>query len=182
MMELTISGEFAQKLIGLLKKDKALAQSMAADWVERVDPPAMAAYLLTPEVAVQLLASRLVSEPGRTLEELSALAAARGSRRKRGQAAARKGKQEVAAPQRRRLTARQIAGLKKRIVAFLGGVQAASRKQIIEAARVPTPALYNRVMGELREEGLVASEGIKARAVYFLAKKVKRSAKKGAKK
>ena len=44
---------------------------------------------------------------------------------------------------------------------------------------MPTPALYNRVMGELRAEGLVAAEGEKARAVYFLARKAKRG-KKGA--
>jgi cobalamin biosynthesis Mg chelatase CobN len=76
-------------------------------------------------------------------------------------------------PKRRRLNQGQIAELKERIVDYLGSVPAASRKQIIESADIPTPSIYNRVIGELRDTGMVSVEGEKAKAVYFLNKKAK---------
>ena len=73
-MELMISGAFADKVLSLIKKDKGLAVSLAAEWLERVDSSAIANYLLTPEIAVELLAGRLVSAPEQTVDELQALA------------------------------------------------------------------------------------------------------------
>jgi len=63
------------------------------------------------------------------------------------------------------------------VIAFLAGVSAASRKEIIASAKIPTPAIYNRVVAELRDEALVGSEGQKAKAVYFLTKKGKKATK-----
>jgi outer membrane biosynthesis protein TonB len=237
-MELMISGDFAEKILSLLKKDKGLATSLAGEWLERVDNAAIAEYLLTREIATDLLASRLVTAPEQTVEELQALAAGKTvkaapvkARRKATRKAAKKATKKATAKKatkkatakkttkkaakkatkkavakkttkkavakkatrkatkkvakkparagiqrRTRLPKDQIAGLKSDVVRYLGSVAAASRKQIIEASGIPTPAIYNRIVGELREEGMVGSEGQKAKAVYFL-KKGKRKAK-----
>lgn len=242
-MELVITGEFAEKILTLLKKDKGLANSLAAEWLDRVELPKMATYLFTQKVAAELLAARLVSDPQGTMKDLQALAAgdavkapevkvparrgrppkaaakatktrAKKAGRKKAaktvaavaapatqkvakkatkKAAKKKGAQKVAkkvapkkaakkvakkaaAPKagirrRKRLSKAQIASVKGKVVDYLGSTAAASRKQIIEAADIPTPALYNRIIGELRDARIVASEGEKAKAVYFLAKK-----------
>lgn len=248
-MELVITGEFAEKILTLLKKDKGLANSLAAEWLDRVELPKMATYLFTQKVAAELLAARLVSDPQGTMKDLQALAAgdavgadavgasavkaparrgrppkaaakvkktrAKKAGRKKAaktvaavvapapkkaakkkaakkvakkkatkkvakkaapKKAAKKVAKKAAAPKagirrRKRLSKAQIASVKGKVVDYLGSTAAASRKQIIEAAAIPTPALYNRIIGELRDAHIVASEGEKAKAVYFLAKK-----------
>lgn len=209
-MELMISGDFANRILSLLKKDKRLATSLAGEWLARVDNTSIAQYLLTRDIAVELLAARLVSSPERTVKELQALAAgdaveaapapqraAKTTKKAPAKKAAKKATKKAPtkkatkkaakkAPaknagrpgiqRRTRLPRAQIATLKDEVVSYLGSVDSASRKQIIEAAGIPTPAIYNRIVGELREEGLVGSQGQKAKAVYFL-EKSKRKAK-----
>ena len=68
-----------------------------------------------------------------------------------------------------RLSKDQVEAFKGAVVAFLRSHPWATRKQIREAASVPTPSLYNRIIAELRAEKKLLAKGEKARRVYALA-------------
>ena len=72
-MNLTIEGDFAKQLTVLLKKDAALARSFAQQWITKVEPDALYAYLLSQDAATDLLVVLLQKAPEKTLKDLEAL-------------------------------------------------------------------------------------------------------------
>jgi len=193
-MELTLSGTFAQKLLSRATNDKGLVRELAKELIVQKDPLAMAHFLLTEEVVVELLVERLKKTPEQTLRQVEQLQprdgaapwrrAAKSARRKKNgrkqpgrkktakkrAKTARKAKGTPAPKRRRRLSKQQIERLKQRVVEFLREHGWASRKQVIEGAGIPTPSIYSRVMGELREAGKVKAKGDKAKRLYALKK------------
>ena len=171
-MDLLVSGAFAKKLMRLASKDSQLTVALAQEWASRVDRQALTAYLLDAETAVRLLAERLKQDPEKTLDELQRLEARQGKRRaaSRGTAepATASARRRRGRPIRMRLSASQLEETKQLVRAFLGRNPWANRKQISEAARGPTPALYARIMGELKDAGEIIGKGEKAKAVYAL--------------
>jgi hypothetical protein len=59
-----------------------------------------------------------------------------------------------------------VAELKRAVQAFLADHPGSSRRQIAGAVDLPTAAVYNRVMRELRAEGKVVKSGERGQAVY----------------
>lgn len=192
-MELTISGKVAEQVLGLVKRNRPLAETVAQQLVDRYGAEKLAQFLLNEGALVDLLADRLVDEPQETLAALEDMSDGSGSKVKKAVSkptpkAASKAPKAVSkpktlaskpasAPRRRRLNDGQLSSLKDKIVEFLASVDAGSRKQIIENADIPTPSIYNRVINELREAGVIAARGEKAKAVYYLTQS-KKTAKK----
>lgn len=195
-MNLVVSDALAKEILRLGRSDAKLLRALAAEWIARIDPAVLHPYLLGGGVALDLLADRLKKEPDRTLAELARLEAGKNVATpvprsapapKRSKPAKTKAKAKAKAPLKRgrkgkrvRLSTAQLEQLKAAVVAFLGGHPWATRKQICEAANVPTPSLYNRVVTELRGEKKLVSKGEKAKRVYALAAAA--AAKKAAKK
>lgn len=168
-MELTITGEFAERILATSKKDSRLAQALAERYLEAVDATAMARFLLTRAVAASLLAERLKKDPAGTIRLLQRLPAASGARR----APLRKVAVSVAAPKpakrkRQRLGEGESDRVKNQVRAFLAKHPWATRKDLQRAAHLPTQAIYRRIMGELQRSGEVVSKGRKATVAYAL--------------
>lgn len=72
-MNLTIEGDLAKQLTTLLKKDTSLARALAQQWVAKVEPNALYAYLLDQDTATDLLVQQLQKAPEKTLEDLHRL-------------------------------------------------------------------------------------------------------------
>ena len=83
-MDITISGEFAQRIMALTRKDRALALAFAQQLMASVEPAAISRFLLTREAALALLTERLRKHPEQTLAELRRLAEGRGVASARG--------------------------------------------------------------------------------------------------
>ena len=73
-MKLTLQGDFAKRLNVLLKNDAVLARAMAKDWLNKIEPDALYAYLLSLDAAVDMLTQALQTAPEKTLEDLQGLA------------------------------------------------------------------------------------------------------------
>jgi hypothetical protein len=159
-MELMIKGEFANHLIAQAKKDRALALAMAREYVATLDPVALQTYLLSRNVALELLTDRLQKRPEQTFGELSKLAASRAPKRGAGR--------RPTPRKRQRLTAARIEQLKAQVCKFLAAHPWSNRKQIAAAGGIPTPAIYIRIMGELRQAKRVVARGKKAKTVYAM--------------
>jgi len=157
-MELMIKGEFAKHLIAQARKDRALAAALAREYVATVDPLALRAYLLSRNVALELLTDRLHRRPEQTFDELSKLASK----------APRRGADRRAPVSRRRqrLTAARVEQIKAQVCKFLAAHPWSNRKKIAAAAGIPTAAIYVRIMGELRQAKRVVARGKKAKTVY----------------
>ena len=167
-MELMIKGEFAKHLIAQARKDRALAHALAREYVATVDPLALRAYLLSRSVALELLADRLHRHPEQTYGELSKLATRaprRGTSEPRRAPTPRK---------RQRLTAARVEQIKAQVCKYLAAHPWSNRKKIAAAGGIPTPAIYIRIMGELREAKRVVARGKKAKTVYAIASTKKR--------
>ncbi len=165
-MDLTLTGELAQHLITMTRKDGKLAEAMARQYLKAVPTTQIADYLLTPEVALRLLAERLRKNPELTLRQLQALAglgAPRGPRAARG---ARPTK--ARAGKRIRLSASEVDSLKGKVRTYLGRNPWSNRKQLFGAVAFPSLAVYNRILGELRESGEVQADGEKSKTRYAL--------------
>jgi hypothetical protein len=159
-MDLTLSGDIAKQIITLTKKDSRLAMALARQFLTSVEPLAMARYLLTPEVATNLLAQRIAKNPEQTLKQLQGLVgqpAGRVTAKRAGRPARRK---------RHRLTADEIQRIKSEVRGFLGRHPWSNRKQIGDAVAFPSLAAYNRIMAELRREGAIQAQGEKSKTVY----------------
>jgi hypothetical protein len=159
-MDLTLSGDIAKQIITLTKKDSRLALALARQFLSSIEPLEMARYLLTPEVATNLLAQRIAKNPEQTLRQLQSLTTqpvARPAARKAGRPARRK---------RHRLTTDEIQRIKSEVRGFLGRHPWSNRKQIGDAVAFPSLAAYNRIMGELRREHAIQAQGEKSKTVY----------------
>jgi hypothetical protein len=166
-MDLTLSGEMTAHVLTMAKKDNRLARRLAEQFLAAVDKQAMAAYLLSGDVALELLAQRLRTHPERVVHELAQLAdgqpAARGRGRRAGEPTTR-GRR--GGRQRRRLGAGQAEQLRARVLAFLAKRPGSSRKQLTAAVEFPSLAIYNRIMGELKKAGEVKQKGGRSKSTY----------------
>ena len=176
-MDLTLSGEITARVLTLLKKDTRLAKHFAGQFLSSVDQQTMASYLLSGELALDLLTRRLEANPERTVRELSRLAEGEAQprgRRGRRVKAGRKPAAASAAPRgrgrrvrrRRRLSAAQGEGLRTEVRSFLSKKPWSSRKQLTAAVAFPSQAIYNRIMGELKTAGEVVQKGEKSKTTY----------------
>ena len=80
-MKLTIEGDFAKRLTVLLKDDASLALAMAKEWLSKVEPDALYAYLLSQDAATDLLVQLLQKAPEKTLTDLQVLAEGKAPKR-----------------------------------------------------------------------------------------------------
>lgn len=183
-MNLTIKGELAKKLYTLAKKDPALARALATQWLDRIDATRMYEYLLDQKMVVELLTQRLQKAPEKTLAELMELAAGKPVKRSRGDKkvprAARVKQPKAAKPQRQRFTAAQVTAAKNAIKAHLAKSPGATRKQLGAVAKIPTQAIYRRIISELKDSGEVVSSGEKSKTVYALKSAARKAPRKPA--
>jgi hypothetical protein len=182
-MNLVVSDALAKEILRLGRSDAKLLRALAADWIDRIDPAALYPFLLGDGIAVDLLAQRLKKDPDRTLAALERIEGGKhvAGPGRRGPKAAKKYKAAKAPKaakvalrragkgKRVRLSKPQVEKLKAAVVAFLGSHPWTTRKAISEAARIPTPSLYNRLIAELRADKRLVSKGEKAMRVYALA-------------
>jgi hypothetical protein len=180
-MQFTLTDSLLNQLIKLKTFDKSLSTALAADLLDLKEPLSMAQFLLTREVALELLAGKLMEAPARTLRTLEAMPdrtagpprrrpgkqSRRAKRTKAPRSRVTRAKAKQSSNKRIRLTPGQTEKLKERIQAFLRANPGSSRKEILRAAKIPTEAVYNRVMGELREAGVVTVKGERRFARYF---------------
>ena len=181
-MQLNITGDFVKQLLEASPKNSDLPVQLAGQLLASIDQNAMAAYLLTKEAAVSLLAERLQTDAAGTIKALQGLPGredeapkpVRRGRKKTATAAkpqAPKGKAKGKGKgkgKRQRLTAAQAEDLKGQVRAFLKANGWSSRRELSAAVKLDTQAKYRRIMGELQEEGVVVAKGEKALAVYGL--------------
>ena len=175
-MQLTITGDFVKQLLEASPKNSDLPAQLAGQLLASIDQSAMAAYLLTKEAAVSLLAERLQTDAAGTIKALQGLP----SREDEAPKPARRGRKKAATAvkpraskprakgkgKRQRLSAEQAEDLKGQVRAFLKANGWSSRRELSAAVKLDTPAKYRRIMGELQEEGVVVVKGEKALAVY----------------
>jgi hypothetical protein len=167
-MDLTLSGDIAKHIITMTKKDNKLAEAMAREYLKTIPEPAIADYLLTQDVVLSLIADRLHKNPELTLRQLQDLAVGKAARAPRGRGPIRRAVKKAAGRKRVRLSGDQVEGLKSKVRSFLGGHPWSNRKQLFAAVRFPSLAVYNRILGELRESRVVQSKGEKSKTVYAL--------------
>ena len=173
-MDITLSGEMATHLATTLKKDSKLARALAWQFLATVDKEAMAGYLLSGDVALELLTERLRTDPSRTVRELARIANGEPARPKRGRPRGRPSQRSEAAAaktkrvkrRRKRLSAAQAERLRTQVQTFLEQNPWSSRKQLADAVAFPSEGLYNRIMGELKKAGTVVQKGEKSKAAY----------------
>ena len=179
-MELTITGDLAKQILTASKKDGRLAEALARQYLGAIDPGAMAAFLLTHDVAMALLAERLKKDPVSTIRALQGLPERHG--RAPRSATRRKAGRTTGGRRRKRLTSGEVEQLKAQVKTFLARRGWATRKQLTGAVALETQAIYRRIMGELQQAGDVVSRGEKSKAEYALKGGKKKRAKGRAKK
>jgi hypothetical protein len=165
-MDLTLSGEITARVLSLVKNDGGLARHLAGQFLASIDRQAMASYLLSGELALDLLTRRLKTNPEQTVRDLNGLAGgARVARpgRVRKAAEPRGGKR---VKRRKRLSAVQAERLRAEVRSFLARKPWSSRKQLTEAVAFPSQAIYHRIMGELKTSGEVVQKGEKSKTTY----------------
>lgn len=168
-MELTIKGELMRYLFALTKQDNRVAQALAWQWIQEIDPTALHAYLLSADVAQRLLADRLKQDPEGTLMALGKLPPRTSPPRRRGRPSGRRpaaAKKNGRGAKRPRYGAEKITKIKEQIHNYLTKNPWSNRKSISQAVRIPSQALYHRIMTEMRDGGLIASKGQKSKTVY----------------
>jgi hypothetical protein len=162
----------------MIKKDTQLAGLLARQLLATVDKPAMAAYLLSVDTALDLLTQRLRADPERTIRELTHLAngkplgrGGRSARRKAGRSPQAKAehrttKARKGGRRRKRLSAAQAEQLRTQVLAFLAKKPWSGRRPLTAAVAFPSDGLYNRIMGELKKAGKVRQKGEKSKSTY----------------
>jgi hypothetical protein len=170
-MDLILTGDLARHVLAMTKNDKRLARIMARELLAGIDRKVMAAYLLTDDLALDLLALRLSADLDTTLAELEQLATGKlPSRRTARARRARPVAKKQARPKKRaHVTATQVAAIKTRVQAVVRKGPA-SRNQICSAVKFPSVSVYNRIMGELRTAGVVIAKGKRGKTVYVRGK------------
>lgn len=178
-MDLTLEGNFAKKLFALTKKDKALARSLARQWLGKIKPTALYTYLLDQDTALSLLIACIQKNPKKTIDDLNKIQrvkkvksgvkkAARKAKKVRAKAPPKKAKPSPR--KRQRMTAEEAKKTKDTIIQFLGKTKWATRKEISEVAQLSSQAIYRRIIAELKASGAIISEGSKSKTVYSLKK------------
>ncbi len=185
-MKFMITESFLKELVKHRALDKKMIASLAAEFIAQTDSTELAKYLLTKEVAVALLAERLQKDPVaefRRLKEITPEEDARPRRRgrpaksdkqaqprRRGRPPKSNGVSAKTATGRRkkRLSADKSDKLKDEIREFLKANPGSSRLQILNSVKIPTTAIYNRLMVALKETNEIVSKGEKRNAVYYL--------------
>jgi hypothetical protein len=165
-MNLTVSGEITARVLTLLKRDTKLARHLAEQFLASVDRQAMACYLLSGELALDLLTRRLRTNPEQTVRELGRLAGAPRGGGRGGARAAESGRRGKRVKRRKRLSPAQAERLRADVRSFLAKKPWSSRKQLTAAVAFPSQAIYNRIMGELKSSGEVVQKGQKSKTTY----------------
>jgi len=174
-MDLNLSSELAARLAIMIKKDRKLSRSLAGQLLTAVDKQAMAGYLFSKDVALELLTRRLRADPERTVQDLTALMRGEAVRQKRGRGGAKPARRGVAtvagrrttkARRRQRLSAENAEQLRSKVRAYLEKKPWSGRKELTAAVEFPSQAIYNRIMGELKKAGVVKQKGEKSKATY----------------
>ena len=200
-MNFTIEGDFAKQLTVLLKKDAALARAMAQEWLSKIELNTLHAYLVSQDAATELLMQLLQKAPKKTLEDLEKLAKGKTPKpakkvgrprkkaspkkkrgpgrpkKKRGPGRPRKAVAKPKAGKRIRLTAEQVQAAKEKILKLLGSQTWGTRKELVEAAALPTQAAYRRIVVELMDAGKILAKGERSKRVYGLKKGKRRKGK-----
>jgi hypothetical protein len=158
-MDLTLTGDIAKQIITLTRKDSKLALALARQFLSTVEPLAMARYLLTHEVATGLLAERITKNPEATLRQLQGLSAP--AKQRGGRPTKHRGRRK-----RHRLTNDEIQHIKSDVRTYLVRHPWSNRKQIGVAVSFPSLAAYNRIMTEMRRDGIIQAQGEKSKTVY----------------
>lgn len=178
-MDLMLTGEIAKHLFSLTKKDTKLAQALAQQLLDAIDPTAMAKYLLTTDIAKNLLAEKIKTNPEEALRALERLSTSRsGARKGAGRQGSRRGgkvagtREGSAAGMRRgrrkrqRLTSDQINHIKDQVRSFLRHSPWSTRKQLLNHVDFPSVAAYNRIIAELKDSGDILARGEKSKTIY----------------
>ena len=171
-MDLTLTGDLARHVLAMTKNDKRLARIMARELLASIDRKVMAAYLLTDDLALDLLALRLAADLETTFAELQQLAGGpsrRKARRARPVAVKKRTPAQAKPRKRTHLTAAQVTEIKTRVQAVLRNGPA-SREQLRRAVKFPSIATYNRIMGELRTAGIIIAKGDRGKTAYVRGK------------
>lgn len=148
-MELT--KEVVQSLAGPCKKNLKLAKSIAEQLIVVAEPLNIARYLFNDKATVLHLLTLHVRE--NLAKTVIALQGGVPSTK-------------VKVRTRLRLTRDEIESLKKQIVGFITEYPGSSRQRILDAIKVPTLGLYNRVIKELVKDKMLRQKGTTRTAVY----------------
>lgn len=170
-MDLVLRGELADSFLSTVKKgDSNWAQSLAKQWFNSVELEALSMYLLDSDHAVSLLADRLKKDPQGTLKALDKMPPRQETTRRRGRPSKNRSPLNTdkgrVIKRRKRLTAEELAGFKKQIVSFLNQNPWSSRNQITTAVKIPSAALYNRIISELKSEKALVAKGKRSKTLY----------------
>ena len=166
-------------LAGCLDDDPVL-KTLVSALAQPIPREALIYYLFTEDVIEQALIQRLRSDVEGTFDDLCALAdglmpdsaepvaAVASSQKKKGRRdqPAAKGAKAAKKGRKKQRRVADIAGLKQQVVEFLRTNPKSNRRAISEAVKLPSSSVYNRVIGSLREEGLIVAEGERWRMVY----------------
>jgi len=163
-----LTAEILNTLADQIADNPRLVQKLAEHFLATTNKVAMANYLLADGVALKLLTERLRAKPKRTLMEVAGLPAGEEGpvEKPRGRRGRPKVTKKTKPKARVRLSARQSAGLKRRLVTFLKANPGSTRKQIEAAVSFPSASVYARVINELKAEGVVVQKGERGKAVY----------------
>jgi hypothetical protein len=172
-MELVLKGELQKYFLSLVKRDAQVARALAAQWLEEIAATPMHAYLLSEGTATALLAARFKSDPEGTLAALADLPPRISPKPGRGgvKRARQRLPKQATGRKRPRYTTAQVGKLKDQILRFIGANPGANRKQINNAVKIPSLALYHRVMGELRDAKMITAKGDRSKTTYTVRKR-----------
>lgn len=168
-MELVLKGDLQKYFLSLVKRDARVARALASQWLEEIETTPMHAYLLSEATATALLTARFKRDPEGTLAALAQLSP-RSSPRPPERTRQTLPKRAMGR-KRPRYTTAQVGKLKDQILRFLGANPGANRKQINNAVKIPSLALYHRVMGELRDAKMITAKGDRSKTTYNIRKK-----------
>lgn len=154
-MELTVTGAI---FTAALKKNPNLASTLAQQYLQGVDPLAMAVFLLDKKTAMVLLESKLRSDPEGTIQALNRLPT---------RPASPNGKRARKQPARRRqMSAEDTEEAKLKIRKYLSLHRWATRKHLMRYAGIESNAVWRRIIGELMAADELTARGDKAKREY----------------
>jgi hypothetical protein len=172
-MELVLKGDLQKYFMSLVKRDAQVARALASQWLEEIEATPMHAYLLSEVTATALLTARFKRDPEGTLAALAQLPPRSSPKPRRGgpKKARRTAAKSAMGRKRPRYTTAQVSKLKDQILRFIGANPGANRKQINNSVKIPSLALYHRLMGELRDEKMITAKGDRSKTTYNLRKR-----------
>lgn len=177
-MELVVNEDFTRKLLAYTKIDDRLAMALAQQILSTSFPAELAYYLLTPDIALRLLTERIQKFPAQTIRDIEKLPQINSNPRgrkapprigwNRSTVADRSKAVGGKRHKRKHLRSEEVDKIKNKIKSFLAQHPWSNRKDITAAADIPSMAIYNRIISELKDSKTVIAFGEKARTTYAL--------------